>query len=200
VGRPIGQFFTLNYAGKDANGVSQFNKRNGTITSGSTAPGIGTDYWYMGSPQPKLLMGWSNTVKYKNFDLNVFFRGVFGNKLFNATRADLSYVTGAAINNILNSAADDKTVDNKNSFYSNRYIENGSYIRLDNATLGYNIANPVKSVNNVRIYLSGNNLLTITKYTGIDPEINQGGVAPGIDYNNFFPKTRTILVGLNVSF
>ena len=200
VGRPIGQFFTLNYAGKDANGVSQFNKRDGTVTSGATAPGIGTDYWYMGSPQPKLLMGWSNTLKYKNFDLNVFFRGVFGNKLFNATRADLSYVTGATINNILSSASNDKVVDTKNSFYSNRYIEDGTYIRLDNATLGYNLASPVKGVNNVRVYLSGNNLLTITKYTGIDPEINQGGVAPGIDYNNFYPKTRTILIGLNVSF
>jgi TonB-dependent starch-binding outer membrane protein SusC len=200
VGYPIGQFFTLSYAGKDANGVSQFNKRNGTVTTGATAPGIGTDYWYMGNAQPKLLMGWSNTVTYKNFDLNVFFRGVFGNKIFNATRADLSYVTAAAANNILVSSADDKVVDTKNSFYSDRYIENGSFIRLDNATLAYNIKKSVKYVKSIRVYTSVNNLFTITKYQGIDPEINQGGVAPGIDYNNFYPKTRTILMGVNVSF
>jgi iron complex outermembrane receptor protein len=200
VGYPLGQFFTLNYAGKDANGVSQFNKRNGTVTTGATAPGIGTDYWYMGNAQPNLLMGWSNNVKYKRFDLNIFFRGVFGNKIFNATRADLSYVTAAAQNNILNSATDDKVADTKNSFYSNRYIESGNYIRLDNATLAYSIPKPVKYVTNIRIYTSVNNLFTITKYQGIDPEINQGGVAPGIDYNNFYPKTRTILFGVNVSF
>ena len=200
VGYPLGQFFTLSYAGKDANGVSQFNKRNGTVTAGATAPGIGTDYWYMGNAQPKILMGWSNTLKYKRFDLNIFFRGVFGNKIFNATRADLSYVTAAASNNILNSATDDKVADTKNSFYSNRYIESGNYVRLDNATLAYSIPNPVKYVSNVRVYVTANNLFTITKYEGIDPEINQGGVAPGIDYNNFYPKTRTFLFGVNVSF
>jgi len=200
VGYPLGQFFTLSYAGKDANGVSQFNKRNGTVTTGATAPGIGTDYWYMGNAQPSLLMGWSNTLKYKRFDLNIFFRGVFGNKIFNATRADLSYVTAAAQNNILTSAAGDKVADTKNSFYSDRYIESGNYIRLDNATLAYSIPSPVKYVTNVRIYTSVNNLFTITKYKGIDPEINQGGVAPGIDYNNFYPKTRTVLFGVNVSF
>jgi iron complex outermembrane receptor protein len=200
VGYPVGQFFTLSYAGKDDNGVSQFYKRDGTKTAGSTTPGIGTDYWYVGDAQPKILMGWSNTLKYKNFDLNVFFRGVFGNKIFNATRADLSYVIASTANNILNSAAGDKINDNKNSFYSTRYIEKGDYVRLDNATLSYNFLKPVKYVNSLRVYTSVNNLFTITKYEGIDPEINQGGVAPGIDYNNFYPKTRTILFGVNVSF
>jgi iron complex outermembrane receptor protein len=200
VGYPVGQFFTLSYAGKDANGVSQFNKRNGTVTTGAVTPGIGTDYWYLGNAQPKLLMGWSNTLKYKNFDLNLFFRGVFGNKIFNATRADLSYVTAASGNNILVSANGDKINDTKNSFYSDRYIESGSYVRLDNATLGYNFPKPVKYVSNIRVYTSVNNLFTITDYSGIDPEINQGGVAPGIDYNNFYPKTRTILLGVHVSF
>ncbi len=95
---------------------------------------------------------------------------------------------------------DDKMADNKNSFYSDRYIEKGDYVRLDNATVGFNIPKPAKYVSNIRIYTSVNNLFTITKYKGIDPEINQGGVAPGIDYNNFYPKTRTFLFGVNVSF
>jgi len=197
VGYPLGQFFSLKYAGKDASGNSLFYKRDGSTT---TSPGIGTDYFYLGSAQPKVLMGWNNTFKYKNFDLNVFIRGTFGNKIFNATRADLSYTAGATVNNILNSAADDKISDTRNSYYSDRYIENGSYVRLDNATLGYNFKMPFKYVNNIRVYASSNNLFTITGYKGIDPEINQGGVAPGIDYNNFYPKTRTFLLGANVSF
>jgi iron complex outermembrane receptor protein len=199
VGHPIGQFFTLNYGGKDANGVSQFIKRDGSKTSGSGFPGIGTDYWYMGDAQPKLLVGWNNNFRYKNFDFNFFLRGTFGNKIFNATRADLSYVTAAAVNNILASAKDDKVADIKNSFYSNRYIESGSYVRLDNATLAYTFTKPVNGINSIRVYVTGNNLFTITKYTGIDPEINQGGIAPGIDYNNFYPKTRTVMFGVNLS-
>ena len=197
VGYPLGQFFTLKYAGKDASGNSLFYKRDGSTT---TTPSIGTDYFYLGNAQPKILMGWSNTFKYKEFELNIFLRGTFGNKIFNATKADLSYTAGAAVNNILNSAADDKVSDTRNSFYSDRYIESGSYVRLDNATLGYNFKSPVKYVNNIRVYLSTNNLFTITGYKGIDPEINQGGAAPGIDYNNFYPKTRTFLLGLNASF
>jgi iron complex outermembrane receptor protein len=123
-----------------------------------------------------------------------------GLKIFNATRADLSYVTAASQNNILVSAADDKIKDSKNSFYSTRYIDKADYLRLDNATLGYSFQKPIKNVNSIRLYTSVNNLFTITSYNGIDPEINQGGVAPGIDYNNFYPKTRTIMFGVNVSF
>ncbi|WP_040625795.1 hypothetical protein [Mucilaginibacter paludis] len=145
-------------------------------------------------------MGWSNTFTYKRFDLSFFFRGTFGNKIFNATRADLSNVSAATVNNILVTAANDKITDIRNSYYSDRYVEDGSYVRLDNTTLGYNLKNPFKNVSNVRLYFTANNVFTITGYKGIDPEINQGGVSPGIDYNNFYPKTRTLLVGVNVSF
>lgn len=198
-GYPIGQFFTLNYAGKDENGISQFYKKDGSKTSGTQMP-LTDDYIYAGNAQPKLLIGWNNNLSYKNFDLNFFFRSALGQKIFNATRADLSYVTAASVNNLLVSANEDKSVDNRNSFYSNRYIESGNYVRLDNATLAYTFRKPAEGVNSLRVYVTGNNLLTITNYSGIDPEINQGGIAPGIDYNNFFPRTRTILFGVNVAF
>jgi TonB-dependent starch-binding outer membrane protein SusC len=203
VGYPLGQFFTLSYAGKGADGISQFNRRDGTKTVGASGAqsvfAFGTDYWYMGSPQPKLLIGWNNSFQYKNFDLNFFLRGTFGNKIFNATRADLSYVTAASVNNLMVTAKEDKIVDSRNSFYSDRYIESGSYIRMDNATLAYTFSKPVKGINNLRLYVTGNNIFTITNYSGIDPEINQGGIAPGVDYNNFYPKTRTFLFGVNLS-
>lgn len=197
VGQPLGEFYAFKYAGKDANGNSLFYKADGTTTN---APTIKTDYYYLGSPQPSVLAGWGNTFKYKNFDLGFFFRSAFGSKIFDATRADLSYVAGVATGNILNSAANDKVTDIKNSYYSSRYVENGSYVKLDNATLGYNLPHPFRNVNNMRFYFTANNVFTITGYKGIDPEINQGGVSPGIDYDNFYPKTRTLLVGVNVSF
>jgi len=198
VGHPIGQFYTRMYAGKDGNGLTQFATHSGAVTG---APQTNGDYyWYAGSPQPKLLMGWSNSLRYKNFDLNLFFRGVFGNKIFNVTKADLSYVVNAAVNNIPKSAADDKMGDSKNNFYSTRYIENGSYLRLDNATLGYRFKLKSNYINSLRLYATVNNAFVITKYKGIDPEINQGGISPGIDMDNFYPKTRTALVGVNVAF
>ena len=196
-GRPLGQFFTFEYAGKNESGVSQYYSSTGGTT---TTPVIGKDYRYLGSPQPKLLVGWANNFTYKNFDLNVFFRGVFGNKIFNATRADLFRPTTAQFTNILKDVADESTKDVNSFKYSSRFIEDGSYVRLDNATLGYNFNKVSDYIRNLRVYTSINNAFVITKYKGIDPEINQGGLAPGIDSNNFYPKTRTVLFGVNVSF
>lgn len=196
-GKPIGQFFTLEYAGKNADGVSQYVAADGSLT---TNPAIGVDYHYMGSPQPKLLLGWTNDFRYKNFDLNIFIRGVFGNKIFNATRADLFRPATAASANILVDVANELPTDLNSYKYSSRFIENGSYVRLDNATLGYNLKDLGNYVKNLRIYTSVSNLFVITKYTGIDPEIEQGGVAPGVDSNNFYPKTRTVLFGVKATF
>ena len=196
-GKPLGQFFTLDYAGKDANGVSQYYDKNGNLT---TAPLNGVDYHYVGSAQPKALLGWSNNFQYKNFDLSVFVRGVFGNKIFNATRADLFRPTTAMTTNILVDAQNESPADFNAYRYSSRFIEDGSYIRLDNATLGYNFKNIHKFVKSLRMYTTVNNLFVITKYSGIDPEVEQGGTAPGVDSNNFYPKTRSFLLGLNVVF
>jgi len=198
VGKPLGQFFSFIYEGKNSAGLSQFRKQDGTLT---TAPLNGKDYFYVGDAQPKLLVGWSNTFKYKRFDFNFFFRGVFGNKIFNVSRANLSYTPNAPTSNLsAYLTADDKVTDARNSFFSNRYIESGSYIRLDNATLGYNVDTKIKGIKSLRVYVTAENLLTITNYSGIDPEINQGGVAPGVDSNNFYPKTRVLMFGLNVEF
>ncbi|WP_281233971.1 SusC/RagA family TonB-linked outer membrane protein [Flavobacterium gelatinilyticum] len=196
-GKPLGQFFTLKYAGKNADGVSQYYDKNGELT---TTPLIGVDYHYAGSAQPKLLLGWGNTFQYKKFDLNIFFRGVFGNKIFNATRADLFRPSTAMTNNILVDAGNESPNDLNAYKYSSRFIEDGSYLRLDNMTLGYNFGKVGRFIQNIRIYETINNLFVITKYSGIDPEVEQGGTAPGVDSNNFYPKTRTFLFGLNVIF
>lgn len=196
-GKPLGQFFTLDYAGKNANGVSQYYDKKGNLT---TTPLNGVDYHYMGNAQPKVLLGWANTFQYKNFDLSVFFRGVFGNKIFNATRADLFRPTTAMTTNVLVDVENESANDFNSYRYSSRFIEDGSYIRLDNATLGYNFKGISKLIKSFRMYTTVNNLFVITKYSGVDPEVEQGGTAPGVDSNNFYPKTRTVLLGFNVVF
>lgn len=197
VGGPLGQFYSFDYAGKDASGNSLFFKKDKTQTAN---PSNISDYHSLGSPHAKLMFGWNNNFRYKNFDLNFFVRGVLGNKIFNATRADLSYVVTAGQTNISPYAADDKRTDARNNNFSSRYVEDGSYLRFDNATLGYrfNIKNDYISM--LRLYATVNNLFVITKYKGIDPEINQGGASLGVDYNSFYPKTRTILFGVSVGF
>ena len=197
-GKPIGQFFSLQYAGKNASGVSQYISGADTLT---TNPQIGVDYHYLGNAQPKLLLGWANTFRYKAFDLNIFLRGVFGNKIFNATRSDLFRPRlRAQHTNILVAAGNESTADFNAYKYSSRFIESGSYLRFDNATLAYTFRQMGEYVKSLRLYASCNNLFVITKFTGVDPEVNQGGVAPGVDYNNFYPKTRTFLFGVNVTF
>lgn len=196
-GKPLGQFFTLQYAGKNAAGISQYVAKDGSLT---TNPQIGVDYHYAGSAQPKFMMGWNNNFTYKKFDLNIFFRGVFGNKIFNATRADLFRPSTAMSNNILVDAADESPNDINAYKYSTRFIEDGSYIRLDNMTLGYDFGKVGRYIKKIRIYETVNNLFVITKYSGIDPEVEQGGTAPGVDSNNFYPKTTTFLFGMNVIF
>ena len=197
VGHPIGQYFTFQYAGKNSSGVSQYIDGKGGVT---TTPVSGADYHYLGNAQPKLLLGWSNNFRYKNFDLNIFLRGVFGNKIFNATRADLFRPATAQYTNILVDAGSESTADFNSYRYSSRFIESGSYLRFDNATLGYNFKGINHYIKALRLYASVNNLFVITGFKGVDPEVNQGGIAPGIDYNNFYPKTRTFLFGATVSF
>lgn len=195
-GKPVGQFFTLEYAGKNASGISQYYDNKGVLT---ITPRIGTDYKYLGSPQPKLLLGWANTLRYDNFDLNFFFRGCFGNKIFNATRADLFRPSTAQFSNLLLDATTEPIADVNVFKYSSRFIESGDYLRLDNATLGYNFRNLGSALRSLRLYISANNLFVLTNYTGIDPEISQGGLSPGYDNNNFYPRTRTFLFGVNIS-
>lgn len=196
-GHPIGQFYTYDYAGKDANGVSQYYNAAGELT---TTPAIKKDYKLAGDAQPKVLIGWTNNFRYKNFDLNVFFRSALGGKIFNVTRADLFRPSTARLNNIPVEVENESTNDYNSYRYSSRFIESGNYVRLDNATLGYNLKKLSPAIKNIRLYISTNNLFLITKYKGIDPEINQGGIAPGVDARNFYPKTRSFLFGINASF
>jgi TonB-dependent starch-binding outer membrane protein SusC len=193
---PLGSFNTLRYAGKGTDGKSMFYGADGKASADSTAF---TSFAITGSAQPTVTYGWSNSFRYGKFDLNVFLRGVKGNKILNATRADMNAPIYANLTNVLESTTTEENIkDGQAHFISDRYIEDGSFIRLDNATLGYTF-NPMNKFT-LRLYVSGNNLFIITKYKGVDPEVNMSGQTPGIDYRNFYPKTRSYLMGLNLTF
>jgi len=192
-GYPLGSFYTWRFAGRNADGVSQFYTEDGELTTSPTS----NDLYYTGNAQPDLVYGWNNTFKYKNFDLSFFLRGVTGNKIINGTLADMNAPNNATQTNIPRFTLDEPADDNNAYLMSDRFIESGAYLRLDNATLGYTFK---ASNHNVRVYLGGNNLFIITNYRGIDPEINMGGIEPGVDNRNYYPKTRSFMLGLNLNF
>lgn len=178
------------------------------------------DRTYLGSFIPKFAYGLNWSGNYKNFDFTLFFQGVYGNKVFNGTK-----VIGQGQLRLFNATTDvlnawtpqntntdvPRSVSgdpNQNSRTSDRFIEDGSYLRLKNLSIGYTIpaATLQRLTNNVvsrvRVYVSSQNLLTFTKYSGYDPEVsskNYNLLNNGIDYAQY-PQARTIMAGLNLSF
>ncbi len=193
-GYEVGQFFGPECTGIDANGQYIIND----MIDGKAGFTI-ADYTYIGRAQPKLTYGINNTVTYKNFDVSVFFRGVYGNDVLNFSKmsfANLQWLPGA---NVLSSAL---TLGLKqSSFYNSFYIEDGSFLRLDNMTLGYSILpKAMLGVSRIRVYGTTHNLLTITKYKGVDPEVPMTGLDPGVEGRQYYPKTKTYILGINVTF
>ena len=205
-GSPIGQFYTYEYAGHDENGISQFwvhDPETGKRTGEKTIKPTDTDRAKTGSAQPKLTMGWTNNLSYKNWTLNLFFQGVFGNKIFNAMRAQYN---GVALitqgKNVFREALTDQNYGDVNSQSpSDRYIENGSFLRLSSMTLSYDFGKLNGWVENLSMYATCNNVFTLTSYKGSDPEVSLGGLTPGVDWRkDYYPHTRTFMVGMKVNF
>lgn len=204
-GAPIGQFYLWEWAGYDENGMSIFNDydEEGNLVGTTDAPDDG-DRRMAGSAQPKLTYGWNNDLTWKKWTLSAFFQGVAGNKIFNATRAtysDPSLLSSFGKNILSEVATEQHANDSRAQAPSTRYLENGSYLRLSTLTLAYNFGKLGNYVNNLRVYATCNNVFTFTGYKGIDPEVNLGGLEPGMDmrYSNY-PRTRSFMVGVNMNF
>lgn len=196
-GQPLGSFYTWKWAGYNENGVSQFYTKDGDVTLNPSDQ----DRFLTGSAQPDLNLGWKNTLTYSNWSLDMFFTGVFGNDILNASRASLSRVADITRRNMLVSAMEsEKMTDTNSHFLSDRYIEKGDYFRLASLSLGYTFKDLGKYIKNLRVYGSCNNVFVITGYKGLDPEVDLGGTEPGIDNRNFYPKTRTFMVGTSITF
>jgi len=195
-GYPIGTFWGKKFLGFADDGTSIYKKdANGNDVKEN-----------LGSAIPKFIIGFNNTFSYKKFDLSVFFRGVFGNKVYNNTaNALFSMPSFAKGNNVTKNVLTSGEGVNNTPEFSSRFIEDGSFIRLNNATLGYRFSFKNSSwVRSLRIYVTGTNLLLFTKYTGYDPEVNtnaqyDGVPSLGMDYTGY-PHARTIQFGVNAQF
>lgn len=202
-GQPLGTFFTYEFAGfNDAGNATYYERDEETgERTGNTIENPGyKDRTITGCAQPKLNFGWNNTFNYKNWNATVFFTGVIGNDIYNGTRAN--YMSPEKLSggkNVLKEYFDNPTTSG--CLPSDRFIENGSYLRLSTLSIGYTFKNFNGWLQNAQLYVTCNNLFTITGYKGLDPEVNMGGIDPGVDYRwSAYPHTRTTMVGLKINF
>lgn len=198
-GQPVGAFYGLDFAGFKSDGTWMFNTPEGGVVSGANA--TEGHRQVIGNAQPLFTFGWNNNVRYKNWDASLFFRGVFGNKILNLTRWAYGPQDSQTFNVFMKDIDGANTVLSDKAHFSSYYLEDGSYIKLDNLTIGYTFKlKENRFIRSARIYATGQNLLTITKYSGQDPEVNTTGVwDAGIDWCSFYPTVATFLVGVNIS-
>ncbi|MEN8187092.1 MAG: TonB-dependent receptor [Bacteroidota bacterium] len=187
-GQPLGNFYGFKYTGADTNGEATYETEQGVIGNGI----------------PDFTWGLNNNLTYKNFDLNVLFRGVHGFDVLNATRGMISLGGGdVTVPTHIDAIAPGNPTSGTNHINSTRYIEDGSFIRLSNLSLGYALPE-VKGLKSLRVYLSGQNLFTITNYEGYDPEVSSTGTSSSdatssIDFGAL-PNPITFTFGVNIGF
>lgn len=198
-GYELGTFYMPEYAGLSGDGKFLF----WTAAGGVTRNVEDAERRVVGTALPDFEAGWSNYFTFfKNFDANVTIRGVYGNDILNVTRMVFENPTILPTLNTLTSVLDEidrglTDAPKVNSYY----LEDGSFLRLDNISIGYNVNTQENDwVKKFRVYVSSNNLYTLTGYSGIDPETSYDGQSFGLDMYNVYPKTRTLTFGVNITF
>lgn len=199
-GQPVGNWVAPVYAGLDDDGNAIYKDVDG---DGNVDVDSENDREIVGNQYPVTTLGWNNTLQYKNFDLNFFFRGAFGQSALNYERLfKENWQPLLAGGNMLRSQLDNPEFTGIQR-YDSRYIEDASFIKLDNLTLGYNLK--VSETATLRVYVTGQNLITITDYSGADPEyaipeFNTSVATSGAGNLTYYPYTRSYLFGVNLKF
>jgi iron complex outermembrane receptor protein len=201
-GSPIGQIIAPIYMYTDTSGTMMFKDVDGDTTFNAQL-----DYEVVGNGLPDFQLGWGNSFSYKGFNLNFFLRAVVGHSLVNVNNAKFGVPIVLGIQSGMDQILDFKTAENGPE-YSNVHVEKANFLRLDNWSFGYNFKiKENEYIQSVKLYLAGQNLFTITNYSGVDPEVhyvdtkdNDNPLAPGIDRQNTYFSTRTFTLGVNVVF
>lgn len=197
-GEKIGLLWGPVYKGIDKDGQYLFDDGTGKDTNSTFYKTI------IGYGLPKFEFGFTNTFHYKNFDFNFFLRGSIGHDLINTYRAFYENATVVNSYNVVRTKYYNPDLKDAQE-YSSLHVERASFVKLDNATIGYNFQlKKTGSIKNLRAFITGQNLFVITDYTGVDPEVryDDGGniLAPGIDRREVWVRTRTFSLGVNIQF
>ena len=199
-GGKIGQFYGYEHAGIDENGLLLIYDNNG-----NAVPAAQADPSYkrnIGNGAPKHFLSWSNSLKYKNWDLSMLFRSALDYKIFNMRKYGMG-LKGAGTDNVLRTAYTKYSdVNSSGGIISSYFLENGDYFKLDNVTLGYTYTPKNRQlVESLRVYLTAKNVFTLTGYEGNDPSIvTSTGITPGIDSNSAYPQATQVSLGVTLRF
>jgi len=205
-GHSIGEFYTLRSAGVNDAGALLVYKADGSIVQANLASN--DDKQFVGNGLPKFTGSLGNNFRYKRFDLGIFIRGTFGFKIFNTSAFYIGTPSSQSDANVLKSAYDSSSKysllksNATTSIASDYFLENGSFLKIDNVSLGYRQPLTTKYLKSVRVYAAGRNLHTFTKFTGGDPEsVQVNGLTPGVNTSlNYYPSTLQLIFGLQATF
>lgn len=200
-GQPLGNFMAPIYLGADANGNAIYKdvNKDGVINTESEL-----DRENVGNAYPKYELGWNTSLQYKNFDFSFFFRGVFGQSLLNYERVFYeSWKPFLSGRNILKSTLTNTPEYKGQNTYDNRFVEKASFIKLNNVSIGYTLN--LRKGNTIHFFATGQNLMTISDYSGADPEaiindFNLSTATSGNENLSYFPFTKTFTIGFNYKF
>ena len=197
-GERIGNFYMWKFAGFNSSGEWIIYDKNGDYKIGMDA--TDEDMYSVGNGLPKFTASLSNYFRYKNFDLNVYFRGAFGFNIFNVH--EFYYGIPGMTSNVMKLAYTKNANIKENPLVCDYYLEKGDYVKLDLLTLGYTFNLKNKYIDSLRLSVTGKNLLTFTSFTGVDPSTySTNGLTPGATGSrNYYPTCRQFLVGLQVGF
>ena len=151
---------------------------------------------------PKHFLSWSNSFKYKNWDLSMLFRSTLGYDIFNMRKYGMG-LQGAGTDNVLRTAYTKyEDVHSSGGIISSYFLENGNYFKFDNVTIGYNYTPKKREIfESLRVYLTAKNLFTLTSYEGNDPSIVPStGITPGVDSNSAYPQATQLSLGVTLRF
>lgn len=194
-GQSLGTFYAPIWTG--------VNKKGEDILEGAnmlTGKVKEEDWEKVGSAYPLLTFGWSNSFRIWKFGVSATFRGQIGGKIFNTYRALYENTSNLGQSNILASWLDDTSFMGKEVKYSTKYIEDASFLKLDNISVSYDFDLKNQYLKKLRLYLTAQNLFCLTGYSGVDPEVSLSGIAPGIEGTSYYPRTRTLTFGATLTF
>ena len=199
-GGKIGQFYGYEHAGIDETGQLLIYDNEGEARPVAQADPA----WKrnIGNGAPKHFLSWSNSFRYKNFDLSMLFRSALGYKIFNMRKYGMG-LKGCGTDNVLRTAYTDyNNITSGGGVISSYFLENGNYFKLDNVTVGYTFTPKKRElIESLRVYLTAKNLFTLTAYEGNDPSIvTSNGITPGIDTNSAYPQATQVSLGVTLRF
>ena len=188
-GEPLGSFYGYEYIGVNQDGEQQFKDIN---NDGEITPG--EDKTIIGNSQPDFTYGFGSTISYGRINFGFYFTGVQGVEIFNATALDVQTISTLPGQNTLVAAFSDGIAFGEPAIYSSKWIQDASFLRLNNVSIGYNLdVSNIAWINKANVYLNAQNLFVITGYNGYDPEVN------GVDFTTY-PRPRVLTLGMKLQF